>query len=160
MTDDRQADLVHLREEILLREGGPGAGHALHLVDGAAGVAEAAAAHLGDLHAARRHHGRDDEGGLVADAAGGVLVHLDAGDGRKIHHDAAVGHHVGQLGGLRVGHAAQVDGHHPSGHLVIGHFPADEPVDDGFQLLTGVGAAVPLFRDQVINTHKVTLLFS
>ena len=48
LADDRQADLVHLREELLLREGGLGAGDALHLVDGAAGVTESAAAHLGE----------------------------------------------------------------------------------------------------------------
>ena len=158
LADDRQADLVHLRKEVLLREGRPGAGHTLHLVDGAAGVAQAAAAHLGDLDAAGRHHRRDDQRGLVAHTAGGVLVHLDAGDGRKVYHHAAVGHHVGQLGGLFVGHAAQVDGHHPGSHLVVGHFPADEAVDDGFQLLAGVGAAVALFGDQIINAHKVTLL--
>ena len=45
-------DYVRLRKELLLREGGSGAGHALHLIDGAAGMAKAPAAHLGDLHAA------------------------------------------------------------------------------------------------------------
>ena len=39
LADDRQADLVHLCKELLLREGGLCAGDALHLVDGAAGVA-------------------------------------------------------------------------------------------------------------------------
>ena len=158
LADDRQADLVHLREELLLREGGLGAGDALHLVDGAAGVAESAAAHLGDLDAAGRDDGCDDQRGLVAHAAGGVLVHLDARNGRKIDHDAAVGHHVGQLSSLLVGHAPQIDGHHPCRHLVIGHLAADEAVDDGFQFFAAVGAAVPLFCDQIVNAHKFTLL--
>ena len=71
-------------------------GHALHLVDGAAGVAQAAAAHLGDLDPAGGCDGRDDQGGLVAHSAGGMLVHLDALDGGQVHHLAAVGHDVGQ----------------------------------------------------------------
>ena len=158
LADDRQADLIHLCKELVLREGGLCAGDALHLVDGAAGMAEAAAAHLGDFDAAGRDDGRDDQRGLVAHAAGGVLVHLDARDGRKVHHDAAVGHDIGQLGSLLVGHAAQINCHHPGRHLVIGHLAADETVDDGFQLFAAVGAAVPLLGDQIVNAHKVTLL--
>ena len=95
--------------------------------------------------AAGRHDGRDDQRGLVAHAAGGVLVHLDARNGRKIYHHAAVRHHIGQLGGLFIGHAAQIHRHHPCSHLVIGHFPADKAVDNSFQLFPGVGAAIPFF---------------
>ena len=158
LADDRQANLVHLGKEFFLREGGLCAGNALHFINGAAGVAQATAAHLGDFHAAGRHDGCNDQRGLVAHAAGGVLVHLDARDGRKVHHHAAVGHHVGELCGLGVGHAAQVDGHHPGGHLVIGHFAADVAVDDGLQLGAVMGAAVTLFCDQIINAHCITLL--
>ena len=158
LADDRQADLVHLREELLLREGGLGAGDALHLVDGAAGVAKSAAAHLGDLDAAGRDDGRDDQRGLVAHAAGGVLVHLDARNGRKIHHHTAVSHHIGQLCGLFIGHATQIDSHHPCSHLVISHFSADIAIDDLLQLLTAVRTAVTLFCNQIINAHRITLL--
>ena len=108
-------------------------------------MAQAAAAHLGDLHTAGRHHRGDHKGGLTAHAAG---------DGGKIDHHAAVGHHVRQLGCFFVGHAAQVDRHHPGSHLVIGHFPADKAVDNGLQLFPGVGTAIALFRDQIINTHR------
>ena len=69
-----------------------------------------------------------------------------------------MGHDIGQLSSLLVGHAAQVDSHHPGCHLVISHLAADEAVDDGFQLLAAVGAAVPLLGDQIVNAHKVTLL--
>ena len=154
LADDREADLVHLRKEFLLGQGCPGAGHALHLINGAAGVPQTTAAHFGDLDAAGRHDGRNDQGGLIAHAAGGVLVHLDAGDGRKIDHDAAVGHYIGQLCRFFIGHAAQVNGHHPGRHLVIGYLAADKAVDDGFQLFPGVGAAIPLLCDQIINTHS------
>ena len=159
LADDRQADPVHLCKKFLLREGGLCAGHALHLVDGAAGVAETPAAHFGDFHPAGCHDGRNDQRGLIAHAAGGVLVHLDARNGRKVYHHAAVRHYIGQLGGLFVGHAAQIHRHHPCGHLVVGHFPADKAVDNSFQLFPGVGAAIPLFCDQIINTHRFTLLF-
>ena len=157
LANDRQANFVDLRKELFLREGGLGAGHALHLVDGAAGVPQTAAAHLGDLDAAGCNDGGDDKGGLVADAAGGMLVHLDARDRRQIHHYAAVRHHIGQLRSLCVGHAPQIDCHHPCRHLVIGHLAAHKAVDDGLQFFPAVGAAIPLFGDQIINTHKDSL---
>ena len=158
LANDRQADPVHLRKELLLREGGSGAGHALHLINGAAGMAKAPATHLGDLHAAGRNDRRNDQRGLVAHAAGGVLVHLDARNGRKIHHHTAVSHYIGQLCGLLVGHTAQIDSHHPCSHLVVGHFSADIAIDDLLQLLTAVRTAVTLFCDQIINAHRITLL--
>ena len=158
LANDRQTDPVHLRKKLLLREGGSGAGHALHLIDGTAGMAKAPAAHLGDLHAAGRHDGGNDQRGLVAHAAGGVLVHLDARNGRKVHHDAAVGHHVGKLCRLFVGHAAQVHSHHPGSHLIIGHLTGHITVDDALQLFAAVGAAVAFFGDQIINAHNFTLL--
>ena len=158
LADDRQTDLVHLCKKLLLREGGLCAGHALHLVDGAAGVAEAPAAHFGDLHPAGCHDGRDDQRGLITHTAGGVLVHLDARNGRKIHHHTAVSHHIGQLCGFFIGHAAQIDSHHPCSHLVISHFSADIAIDDLLQFLTAVRTAITLFCDQIINAHRITLL--
>ena len=158
LADDRQTDAVDLCKELFLRQGRPGARHALHLVDGAAGVAQTAAAHLGDLDPAGCHDGGDHQRGLVAHAAGGVLVHLDARNGRKVHHDAAVGHHVGKLCRLFVGHAAQVHSHHPGSHLIIGHLTGHITVDDALQLFTAVGAAVAFFGDQIINAHNFTLL--
>ena len=127
-------------------------------VGGAAGVAQTAAAHLGDLDPAGCHDGGDHQRGLVAHAAGGVLVHLDARNGRKVHHDAAVGHHVGKLCRLFVGHAAQVHSHHPGSHLIIGHLTGHITVDDALQFFTAVGAAVAFFGDQIINAHNFTLL--
>src|SRR5699024_8926339 len=96
LADDRDAGAVYLGEKVLLAQGGAGAGDALHLVDGAAGVAQATAAHLGDLDPAGRRDGGDHQSGLIAHAAGGMLVHLDPRDGGKVHHFAAVGHDVGE----------------------------------------------------------------
>ena len=58
------------------------AGDRLELVERAAGVAEAAAAHLPERHAARRDDRPDRERRLVADAAGRVLVDDLAGRAR------------------------------------------------------------------------------
>ena len=121
-------------------------------------MAKAPAAHLGDLHAAGCDDRCNDQRGLVAHAASGVLVHLDARNGRKIHHHTAVSHHIGQLCGLLIGHAAQIDSHHPCSHLVISHFSADIAIDDLLQLLTAVRTAITLFCDQIINAHRITLL--
>ena len=159
LPDDRQTHAVHLCKELLLRQSGLCAGDALHLVDGAAGVTQTSAAHLGDLDTTRRHDGGNDQRGLVAYAAGGMLVHFDAGNGRKIHHDAAVRHHIRKLCGLLVGHAPEIDRHHPRRHLVVRHVSADKTVDDGLQLFPAVGAAIPLFCDQIINAHRSMLLF-
>ena len=50
-------------------------GDGLQLVQRAAGVAEPAAGGLRHRGAARHHDGHQRDGDLVADAAGGVLVH-------------------------------------------------------------------------------------
>ena len=106
LADDRNADVIDLPEKILLAQAGAGAGNRLHLVNGAAGMAQPAPAHLGDFYAASGHDGGDDQSGLVAHTAGGMLVRLDARNGGKIHHIAGMCHDSGQLGGFGVGHAA------------------------------------------------------
>ena len=92
----------------------------LQLVQGAAGVAEAAAGEHGHAHAAGGEQGGDDEADLVADAAGAVLVDLLAG--HAVQGDAVAGseHDLGQVGQLAVVQAADVDGHQPGRDLVVG----------------------------------------
>ena len=154
LADDRNADLVDLPEELLLRQARAGARHSLHLVNRAARVAEAAPAHLGDLDTAGRHNGRNDQRRLVTDAAGGVLVGLDARDGGQIDHVAGVGHDVGQHGGLLVSHAAQVDGHEQRRHLVVGHIACHIAVDGEGQLFMVQRAAVALLGDNIVHSHS------
>ena len=74
LADDRDADVPHLRDELVHRQLDAVAGDRLELVERAAGVAEAAAAHLPERDAARRDDRPDGERRLVADAAGRVLV--------------------------------------------------------------------------------------
>ena len=74
LADDREPDLAHLLDEGVDRELDVEARDRLELVERAARVPEAAAAHLPDRHAARGDDRPDRDRGLVADAARRVLV--------------------------------------------------------------------------------------
>ena len=103
LPDDREPDLAHLRDELVDGELDAEAGDRLELVERAAGVTEAAAAHLPERHAARGDDRADGERRLVAHAAGRVLVdHLAAERGAQVDRLAAADHRVGErerLGG-------------------------------------------------------------
>ena len=71
----RAAALVEHRPYLRGRERGAIAGDAFELVQCAAGMAERAPAEHGDAQARSGGDGRNQKGGLVADAAGRVLVH-------------------------------------------------------------------------------------
>ena len=66
--------------ELIEREIRAEAGNGFELVERAAGVAKTAAGNHGDDDARRGRDGRADQAGLIADAAGRMLVDLDAGD--------------------------------------------------------------------------------
>ncbi len=90
-------------------------------------MAEAAAANHGDGESARSHDGSKDERSLVANPAGGVLVHFLAGNLGMIEDFSGVHHHFGERRQLGAVHAADPHSHQPRGHLVIGDFPARVP---------------------------------
>ena len=95
---------VDLVKKFLFAQGNPGTRHRFHLVHGAAGVAKPTAAHFGHLYAAGRRHRGHNQRGFIPHAAGGMLVHLHALNGRKIGHLAGVRHQIGELGRLIPGH--------------------------------------------------------
>ena len=74
LPDERKPRLFYDGEKVFARERRLKARNGFELVDGAARVAEAAPAHLGDAPARRRDDGAGDERRLVADAARRVLV--------------------------------------------------------------------------------------
>jgi hypothetical protein len=82
---------------------------------------------------------REHQGRLVADAPGGMLVDRVREVG-EVEPLAAVGHHLGEVGGLTHRHAAPRDRHEPGGHLVVGHLAADVAADEGLQGGAVVGA--------------------
>ena len=90
-----EAGLGQAAQELGLGELDLEAGDGGELVHGAAGVAEATPAEHGAGHAAGGHDGAEDEGGLVADSAGAVLVHLEAGHGGEVEALAGIPHGPG-----------------------------------------------------------------
>src|SRR5207247_9770616 len=83
LTDDGEPDVAHLLHELLRGQLDAEARDRLELVERPAGVAQPAAAHLPERHAARRHDRADSERRLVAHAAGRVRVYELAADGRR-----------------------------------------------------------------------------
>ena len=136
------------------RERGAIAGDGFQLVQRPAGVAEGAAADHGHGQAAGRGDGRDQEAGLVADAAGGVLVDGDFAEagGRELF--AGVAHGEGEGAGFVEREAAQTGGHEPGGEL-LGRDGAVGRAGDEEADLAGVErAAVALLADEVDDVER------
>ena len=97
------------------------------LVERAAGVAEAAAAHLAERHAARGDDRCEREADLVAHAAGGVLVDdAPARARRRVEHVAgARPSPASGAASRRCVEPAEADRHQQRAHLVVGDRSAD-----------------------------------
>ena len=108
------------REERVPVHGDAEAGNRLQLVDRAARVAETAAGALRHHNPAGRDERRDDDRGLVADAAGAVLACLDARDAGEI--DAVPGgdHRSVSHAVSSCTHVAQQHGHQQGRGLIVG----------------------------------------
>src|ERR671923_234420 len=149
LADDREADVAHLRDELVGRELDTEARNGLELVERAAGVSETAAAHLPERDAAGRDERPDDERGLVTHPAGRVLVCDRASDrGVKIDRLAALDHRVGQGERLATVQALEVDGHREGRQLIVGNLAPHVAEDELAELLVAELAAVPLALDQ------------
>ncbi len=96
-------------------------GNGFEFVERASGVAQSAAANHGDVEAAGSDQRSQHERSLVADAAGGVLVHFFCGQEAEVEDFAGMQHGVREGGGFLARHSAQHDRHQPRGHLVIGN---------------------------------------
>src|SRR5207253_5664724 len=95
LADGGCAYLADLCDELVEREIVPEAGDRLELVECAAGMPQAAAAHLPEGHAAGGDDRGDGERRLVADAARRVLVHdLAAEDRSEVERLARADHRV------------------------------------------------------------------
>ena len=80
---------------------------------------EPAAGHFRHIDPAGRRDRRKDQRGLVADAAGAVLIRDCAGQ-IPVHDRTGIAHRHCQLCGLRIGHTGKTDRHEPCGKLIIG----------------------------------------
>ena len=156
MRDDTAADFLGNAQELLHRQIGAETRNAFELVDRAAGEAQSPAGHFRDESAAGCHNGRKQECGLVADAAGAVLVHGHAADGCQRQAVAGVAHGKRQGGGFLCRHALTADRHEPRGHHIIGDLAAAEAVCDPCDLVIGQCFAPSGFLNKVIHLHRIT----
>src|SRR6185312_3199637 len=121
-------------------------------------------ADAGDACGCRRGEARggedrgDQQGGLVADTARGVLVDCEGVEGGGVEGFAGVAHGLGEGGELAGVEAAKEDGHEEGGDLGVGNSVRDELVfwsaidygtDEGLDLSVGEGEAVALVEDDV-----------
>ena len=123
------------------------------LVERAAGVPEAAPRHHRDGDAAGGDERRQDQGHLVADAAGRVFV--DARRGPAVEVEALSGgeHGVGEGGELVPLETAQEHRHEERGHLVVGDAPGGVGGDQRRPLLGAQRPAVALALDHRHDEH-------
>ena len=119
LPDEAQADLAQLRVELFHREIGAKAGNGFQLVERAAGVSQRAAGHHGHDHARGRSQRRHDQAGLVAHAAGRVLVDLDALNTPTDPRSRRSGSCTRSGADLAVRHAGEKHGHKERRHLVV-----------------------------------------
>ena len=159
-SDDRHPDVAHLSDELVEAQLHAKAGDRLELVERAARVPEAAAAHLAERDAAGGDDRPDGDRGLVADAAGRMLVD-DATPEVVRHVDglAAPDESLRHRQRLRAGQAAEDDCHAERGHLVVGHVSPCVAEDELAHLVVAELAAVPLPLDQLggMNRQGVTI---
>ncbi len=122
-------------------------------------MAERAAAEHGDAQAGRCGDGRDEEGCLVADAAGGVLV--DRGTRwaavcgtAQIELHAGGAHGLGERLNLRWLHAAQEGGHEKGAELRVVDGVVGGTARDVRDLGSGEGVAIALAADDAAGVER------
>ncbi len=119
----------------------------LELVQGTAGMSEAASGHLGHPAAAGGDQWSRHQGRRVRDAAGGVLVDLDTGNGSEIDDISRTHHRHGKIRRLPLVHALEPDRHQKGGHLVIGNTIGGVALNQEIDLFRGEWLPVPLLFD-------------
>ena len=154
LAHDGDAVAVDVFKKLLLGKGGGKAGETLQLVDGSAGVTETAPGHLGDLEPAGRDHGAQHQTCFVADAAGGVLVGFDPGNGAEVQHIPGVLHGKGQIQNFAVIHAAKQNRHAHGGHLIVGDLTGGIIGDHIPDFLCAQSLSVALFRNEIGHAHR------
>jgi hypothetical protein len=96
------------------------------------------------------------KGGLVPDAAGGVLVHGCAGEGVEIENVARLDHHADKRVQLLGAQALEVDGHQKGRHLIVEYLVLQVRPEEHLDFLPGKLPPVALpfdgaGRDQAVR---------
>ncbi len=109
---------------------------------------------VGWARAGGSEDGSDEEGCLVADSAGGVLVDGEGVEGFGVSDLAGEAHGFGEGGELARVEAAEKDSHEEGRDLGVGdelscRGAVDDGVDEGADFGVGEGEAVALVEDDV-----------
>ena len=153
MPGEGEADFFHLCAHLRHAELVTETGDRFDLIQGAAGVAEAAAAHLDDGHATGGHQRQHDQRGRIAQAAGGMFIDGVGEQVGPIQLLARGSHGGGEGSSLGAGHATQEDGHEESGGLVIGQLSARVSLDEMGDFAIAEGVAIALAGDDIGGLH-------
>ena len=131
----------------------------LQFIHSATGMTQTAAAHLGHLDTQCGHDGGDGQTGLVAHAAGGVLVHAEAVDSLEVEGITGIPDGHGEGGGFLGGHAAEVDRHAEGGGLVVGDLTGHVALHERADLGVGQSLSVSFLFDDVVGAHVLSFLW-
>ena len=116
-------------------------------------MTQSAAAHLGHRAAAGSYKRRYHKGCGIAYAAGGVLIHLYAGQVRKIHDVAGMHHGGGELAHFALCHALPAHRHKPRRHLVIGYIARGIFADYIINFFPCMGFSLSLIDYEIYHSH-------
>ena len=122
--------LDQLGPKFIDAETGAKSGDRFQLVQRSARMSQRAAGDHRDGYAGRGSEGRRDQAGFIADAAGGMFIHLDARHRREVYTLPGIGHALGQGAHLTVRHAGENHRHKKGGYLVIRDGAAGIPVNE------------------------------
>ena len=141
---DDAADLGEVRRRAV-------AGDGVELVEGAAGVAEAAAGDHRHVAAAGGDSQRQQQRDGVADAAGRVLVEDGAGQRGPVEHGAGIAHGERHGDALVEAELAEVDRHGEGGDLALADRAVGDAADEGGYLALLDRGAVALAADGLLR---------
>ena len=162
---DDSAQVLELVEDGLIAQARLPAGNGLKLVQGSAGVAEAAAGELRDGDIEDRDEWGQRQGDLVPDSPGRMLVRGGTGQGGEVHPLARGDHRLSPVRDLARFHVVDEDRHGQGGHLLIGDDTSSVGIDHPVDLLSAQGAAIAFGGDDVdgiecLYAHSVSPSFS
>jgi len=82
-----------------------------------------------------------------------VLIHYRPRQAGEVDRLARLGHSHGEGQRLGRGESAQVRGHQPRRHLVVGDIAGDERPDEPRQLVRAMGLAIAFPGDDIVRVH-------
>ena len=132
---DDTADFLDLLDDFFGGQQGFETRDGIQLVERAAGDAQAAPGNHRYTKAKAREQRRERERNLVANTAGGVLVHEWTPVLGEFQNVAGIAHGQGERAGFGGGQTTKENGHEHRGHLVIGNFSGGEFADKIFNLV-------------------------